>query len=92
MPKHTSKGAKAPKHETARVNLSLGVQEYQRLFTHALMGNRSAGEIVTALIDAHLKEWALPAKLSDRPHGSHRQTSPVSVSDSAPPPALEVAA
>lgn len=92
MAKKLSQGAKAPKPECVRVNLSVGKEEYQRLFVHALMSGRSAGEIVTSLLQSGLKEFALPAKLSNHVDKSHRQASSDPVSNSAPPPALADAA
>jgi hypothetical protein len=92
MSKKLSQGAKASKPETVRVNLSIGADQYKRLFMHALMSNRSAGEIVTSLIESHLKEWALPARLTDRVKANDRHVAPPCVSDSAAPPALQDAA
>jgi len=49
-----------------RLNIRLSVEGVRRLGVHALMSGRKPGQIVDELIREHLREWALPATLSDR--------------------------
>ncbi len=83
MSKKLSRGAKAPKSETVRVNLSLGKEEYQLLFIRALTSGRSAGELVTQLVAAKAREWGLPANLIARSGVHDRFTASGPVNDSA---------
>ena len=72
---------------TQRVNLQVGVEAYQRLLIHCVMEKKSPGELVTGLIDEHLKRWKMPA---DNTVQANRST-PVASSVSAAP-ATEVKA
>jgi hypothetical protein len=63
MAKKSSQGAKAPKGKVVRINLSVGEEEAQLLMIRALTSGRSAGELVTSLISAKVKEWGLPVNL-----------------------------
>jgi hypothetical protein len=65
---------------TQRVNLQVGVEAYQRLLIHCVMEKKSPGELVTGLIDEHLKRWKMPA---DNSVQANRST-PVASSVSAP--------
>lgn len=85
-------GAKAHERKTTRANLLLDAEAHQRLFVHALMSNQAAGEIVSRLISQHLRDYALPAKLSERSTKHDRAISPAEATLSAPSPALSDAA
>lgn len=85
-------GAKAPKREGTRANLLLDAEAHQRLFVHALMTGTSAGELVSKLIAQHLRDYALPAKLSGRSTVHDRVNSPGPVIETAASPALQDAA
>jgi hypothetical protein len=60
------RGAEAPGHEQVRANLRIGATAYRRLCVASLMEGRSAGEIVTRLIEDHLRRWSMPGDLSAR--------------------------
>ena len=49
-----------------KANLSLGVEQYRRLFITSVMAGKSASSIVEELIDSQLKTWAIPSE----PYGS----------------------
>lgn len=85
-------GAKAQKSETTRVNLSLGAEQYRRLFVTAVMSGRSAGDLVTELIETHLRSWAMPARLDGKVRSNDRHDSVPVVRDSAPSEPVPVAA
>ena len=87
-----TKDAKASRRETTKANLSLGVDQYRRLFIASVMSKRSASAIIEDLIDTHLKEWAMPVNLIDRAAKSHRQSPVVCETDSAPAPPRQEAA
>lgn len=65
-------GAKAQKREIARANLRLDAEAYRRLLVYSVMEGRAAGDIVTSLIQAHLKGWSMPGKISPRADASDR--------------------
>jgi hypothetical protein len=64
---------------TQRVNLQVGVEQYQRLLIHCVMEKKSPGELVTALIDVHLKRWKMPAENTVQANRSTPAASTVSV-------------
>jgi hypothetical protein len=70
-------GAKTPKPETTKINLSIGVETSKRLFVAAIMSNRTASEIVDELLRAGLKDWALPAPLAGRANSRHSHDSAI---------------
>lgn len=92
MKAQSKKGASAPKRECTRVNLSVDTAAYQRLFVTAVMSGRSAGELVTELIEQHLRSWALPANLAARSGNTHRTAQASQIRDTAQSPAMESAA
>ena len=77
--------------KTTRVNVRLDSEAARRLRVHCAMTELTPGEVLTRLCEG-LREFSMPAKLTDRPDKSHRQTPSDLVSDSAPPPALQDAA
>lgn len=88
MKTQKKKDAKAPKREVVKANLSLGIEQYRRLFITSVMAGKSASSIVEELIDSGLKTWALPAELTNRSKGKDRATAPEEVSGNVEPLAL----
>jgi hypothetical protein len=74
--------------KTIKVNLSISADGYRRLFIAAAMQHVPASAIVESLIQEHTG-WAIPAA---RVKTNDRHAAPPCVENSAPPPALEVAA
>lgn len=72
-------GVKAPKGETTKVNLTLGIQTSKRLFVSAIMSGRTASSLVEELIELHLKSWSLPSDLTAR--AKSRQVNESAISD-----------
>ena len=87
-----SKGASAPARETTRVNLSLAADAYRRLFVTSVMSGRSAGDLVTELIEQHLRTWSMPANLAARSTKADRLAASDHGNLSAPEPVLSDAA
>ena len=71
-------GVKAPKCETSKVNLTLSVEAYRRLFVTSVMSGQTASAIVEGLISEGLKSWSMPANLSDRVTRRHQSSSAIS--------------
>lgn len=88
MAARPNQGAKAHERKTTRANLLLETEAHTRLFIHALMTNQSAGEIVSRLISQFLRDYALPAKLSERSAKHDRVIPNGPVIENAPSPAL----
>lgn len=65
----------APAPTTRRFNAHLTESAIQRLGVHALMSRRNPGEILSELIDLHLKSWSLPSNLSARASSRHHNVS-----------------
>lgn len=61
-----SQGARAPRREVVRANLRLDAEQYRRLLVFSVMENRPAGDIVSSLLEQHLKGWSMPGKVSAR--------------------------
>lgn len=61
-----SQGASAPKREVVRANLRLDAEQYRRLLVFSVMENRAAGDIVSRLLEEHLKGWSMPGKVTAR--------------------------
>lgn len=80
----------ATARKTVRVNVRLELEAQKRLAVHCAMTGMSPGEVLTRLCEG-LREWSMPAKLSDRSQSTHRLPSPGPVDNSAPSPALKVA-
>lgn len=72
MKAQSAKRTQAPRRQNTRVNLSLGTEEYRRLFVTSVMTNESAGDIITRLIRDHLREFSLPARLTGRVNRNDR--------------------
>ncbi len=66
------RGAKVPANDYTRANLRLDADCYRRLLVASVMENRSAGEIVSRLIEEHLRRWSMPGDLSARGKSSAR--------------------
>ena len=66
MKTQKQQGAKAHRGETSKVNLTLTVEAYRRLFVTSIMSDRTASSIVEDLISEGLKSWSMPANLADR--------------------------
>ena len=81
----------ATTRKTVRVNVRLEVEAQKRLAVHCAMTGMSPGEVLTRLCEG-LREWSMPAKLTDRSQSSHRLPSPGPVDISAPAPTLQDAA
>jgi hypothetical protein len=60
------RGAKAPTNNQTRANLRLATDAYERLLIHSVKEKRPAGEIVSQLIEEHLRRWSMPGDLSAR--------------------------
>ena len=43
--------------KTQRLNLQVGVDAVERLLIHCIKSKKSPGELVTELIEKHLREW-----------------------------------
>ena len=52
--------------KTQRLNLQVGVEAVERLLIHSIKAKRSPGELVTELIEQHLRQWSMPGKIADR--------------------------
>ena len=55
--------------EVQRLNVRVKTEAYERLLIHAIKARISPGELVTALIERHLKDWRVQdvrSKDSDR--------------------------
>jgi hypothetical protein len=53
-----------------RLNVRVSTEAYERLLVHAIKGRISPGELITSLIDRHLKDWRVQdvrSKETDRP-------------------------
>jgi hypothetical protein len=70
-----SQGAKAPEHEVVRANLRLDAEQYRRLLVFSVMESRSAGDIVSSLLEQHLRGWSMPGKVAARVNSRHFTTS-----------------
>ncbi len=78
----SKRSAQAPKRLTCKVNLTLGTDQYKRLFVTSVMAGKTASAIVEELIDSGLKTWALPANLTARAEKSNRVDISASESES----------
>jgi hypothetical protein len=79
MPAKQRRGVNAaPALTTRRFNAHLRESAIQRLGVHALMSRQNPGEILSDLIDLHLKSWSLPSNLTDRASKRHNPSSVVS--------------
>lgn len=65
-----------------RLNIRVTPDAYERLLVHAIKARVSPGELVTSLIDRHLKDWRVQSvgvKANDRPDlaGQARDSEPM---------------
>jgi hypothetical protein len=44
-----------------RLNVKVSLDAYERLLLHAIKANRAPGELVTELINGHLRQWKVSA-------------------------------
>jgi hypothetical protein len=51
------KGKSVNDASVQRLNVRVTSEAYERLLVHAIKSRVSPGELVTALIDRHLKDW-----------------------------------
>ena len=84
MAARQNQGAKTHERKTTRANLLLETEAYQKLFVTSVMARESAGDIVSRLISEHLKSYALPAKLSERPQKHDRAIPTPELNPDAP--------
>jgi hypothetical protein len=76
MPAKQRRGVNAaPALTTRRFNAHLRESAIQRLGVHALMSRQNPGEILSDLIDLHLKSWSLPSNLSARVNSRQHPSS-----------------
>jgi hypothetical protein len=61
-----------PTLETQRLNVQIGVDEYQRLMIHCVMLKRSPGEVLTELVAQNLREFRVQRNSSGRVVNSDR--------------------
>lgn len=59
-----SQAVKAAEHRTVRANLRLDAAQYQRLLVFSVMESMNAGDIVSRLIEQHLRGWSMPGKIA----------------------------
>jgi hypothetical protein len=58
--------ADSKKAPTQRVNLQVGVDAYERLLIHSIKNKKSPGELVTELIEDHLRQWKVQSNAASR--------------------------
>ena len=73
---------------TRRLNLQVGDEAAERLLIHAIKSRVSPGELVTELIEQHLRRWSMPGDLSNRATSRVSGIGSDPVSDSVQPLAL----
>jgi hypothetical protein len=66
----------AKKGEVVRANLRLDAEQYRRLLVFSVMESRSAGEIVSKLLEDHLKGWSMPGKVTSRQNTQSASPAP----------------
>lgn len=75
-----------------RLNIRVTQSAYERLLVHAMKARKSPGEIVTDLIETHLRAWKVQENSSARARILDRLEIAGPVSDSAPSEPVHVAA
>ena len=76
--------ATTTKKTTQRVNLQIDAEAYQRLLLHSIMGKEQPGEIVSRLIDEHLRDWRVQRNQSARAMSPESASSDDQASESNP--------
>jgi hypothetical protein len=61
--------------ETRRFNAHLRDESLRRLMVHAVMTRRPPGDLLSELIDLHLRQFSMPSNLSDRATKRHSHDS-----------------
>jgi hypothetical protein len=70
------------KPETQRLNAQIRKTSLQRLMVHVVMKGQNPGDILSDLIDTHLKTWSMPADLTTRAKTTDRLEPTVQASRS----------
>jgi hypothetical protein len=52
--------------KTQRCNLQLGTDAVERLMIHAIKSKKSPGQLVTELIELHLRQWKVQSNAASR--------------------------
>jgi hypothetical protein len=52
--------------QTQRLNLQVGVEAVERLLIHSIKAKVSPGELVTQLIELHLRQWKVQSNAASR--------------------------
>jgi hypothetical protein len=52
--------------KTQRLNLQVGVEAVERLLIHSIKAKVSPGELVTQLIEQHLRQWKVQSNSTAR--------------------------
>ena len=73
----------ATARKTVRVNVRLEVEAQKRLAVHCATTGMSPGEVLTRMCEG-LREWSMPAKLSDRVKNHDRPLTDGHVNSHAP--------
>jgi len=60
---------------TQRLNVQVESSAYERLVIHCLKSKKGAGEMVTELINANLRQWRVQQNDTARVGGKHRLDS-----------------
>jgi hypothetical protein len=62
---------------TLRLNVKIDADSYERLMIHCIKGKKNPGQLITGLINQHLREWRVQANtaitsasaaITDRPN------------------------
>lgn len=65
--------AQTEKTPSRRLNVQVDAACYKRLMVHCAMEDMAPGEVISALIDLHLKQWAMPATLGNRTASARKE-------------------
>jgi hypothetical protein len=84
----TKRGKSVNDASAQRLNVRVTVEAYERLLVHSIKGRVSPGELVTQLIEQHLRRWSMPGDISQRATSRVSGSSAESVTDSIPPLAM----
>lgn len=58
--------ADASDASTQRLNVRVTTEAYERLLVHALKARKSPGELITELIETHLRQWRVQTNQVNR--------------------------
>jgi len=58
--------------QTQRLNVQVETAAYERLVVHCLKTKKGAGQMVTDLINANLRQWRVQSNDTARVAGKHR--------------------